>query len=244
MTKQIAIHWFRQDLRLSDNPALYEASAYDSVLPIYILDDDNAGDYAMGGASRWWLHQSLASLNASLGGRLSIYSGNPMDILEDIISRFNVKAVFWNRCYEPWRMHRDALIKKQLTTKDIEANSLNGSLLWEPWTIKKGDGTPYKVFTPFYRKGCLGSVPPRKPLPAPEKTHYLKDKQGCVELGTLKLLPDIHWSKTGDLSAFTDLTQQSTLHWNKTLDSILKISQQKKQNPASEIIALIEQSKF
>jgi len=53
-----------------------------------------------------------------------------------------------------------------------------------------------------------------------------------------------HWSKTGDLSAFTDLTQQSTLHWNKTLDSILKISQQKKQNPASEIIALIEQSKF
>jgi len=194
MTKQIAIHWFRQDLRLSDNPALYEASAYDSVLPIYILDDDNAGDYAMGGASRWWLHQSLASLNASLGGRLSIYSGNPMDILEDIISRFNVKAVFWNRCYEPWRMHRDALIKKQLTTKDIEANSLNGSLLWEPWTIKKGDGTPYKVFTPFYRKGCLGSVPPRKPLPAPEKTHYLKDKQGCVELGTLKLLPDIHWN--------------------------------------------------
>ena len=53
MTKKVAIHWFGQDLRLADNPALFEASAFDSVLPIYILDDVNAADYSLGGASRW-----------------------------------------------------------------------------------------------------------------------------------------------------------------------------------------------
>jgi len=63
----IAIHWFRQDLRLSDNPALSKAVAAGTVMPIYILDDENAAEYAMGAASRWWLHHSLSSLNQSLG---------------------------------------------------------------------------------------------------------------------------------------------------------------------------------
>ena len=71
MTENIAIHWFRQDLRLSDNPSLYKAARHGKVLPLFILDDVNAGEYTMGGASRWWLHHSLASLNNSLGGNLS-----------------------------------------------------------------------------------------------------------------------------------------------------------------------------
>lgn len=77
MKKSIAIHWFRQDLRLSDNPALTLAAKHENVLPIYILDDENAARYTMGGASRWWLHHSLVSLDQSLGGTLSLYDGNP-----------------------------------------------------------------------------------------------------------------------------------------------------------------------
>ena len=73
MNKNIAIHWFRQDLRLSDNPALTLATQHSHVLPIYILDDENAGRYAMGAASRWWLSHSLASLDQSLDGNLSMY---------------------------------------------------------------------------------------------------------------------------------------------------------------------------
>ena len=66
MTKKISIHWFRQDLRLSDNPALTKAAEHEAVLPIYILDDENAGNHAMGGASRWWLHHSLEALNTAM----------------------------------------------------------------------------------------------------------------------------------------------------------------------------------
>ena len=81
----IAIHWFRQDLRLSDNPSLIEATKHNNVLPIYILDDKNGDNFAMGAASKWWLESSLRSLNNSLGGKLSIYKGNPIDVLKDII---------------------------------------------------------------------------------------------------------------------------------------------------------------
>jgi deoxyribodipyrimidine photo-lyase len=161
------IHWFRQDLRLSDNPALCKAAASGQVLPVYILDDENAGEAAMGGASRWWLHHSLASLNASLGGKLNIYRGNAEAVLRDIVQRYNVRAVYWNRCYEPWRTERDARIKEMLKRLGVFAESFNGSLLWEPWEVRKADGTPYRVFTPFYRKGCMQATPPRNPVPMP-----------------------------------------------------------------------------
>lgn len=194
MNERIAIHWFRQDLRLSDNPALTKAAEHEAVLPIYILDDDNSGNYIMGGASRWWLHHSLQALNASLGKKLSVYYGNPQPILDDILKRFDVEAVYWNRCYEPWRMYRDTLIKENLKKQGIEVHTCNGSLLWEPWDIKKDDGTPYKIFTPFYRRGCFNAEVPMAPLPKRENTSYLDDS-GHAGIDALNLLPKIHWDK-------------------------------------------------
>jgi len=194
MTRKIAIHWFRQDLRLSDNPALMNAAKHKSIMPIYILDDINAESFAMGGASRWWLHHSLIALNQSLNGGLLVYRGNPIDIFLDITNRMDIEAVYWNRCYEPWRIKRDGQIKEFLKEKGIKVESSNGSLLWEPWEIKKKDGTPYKVFTPFYRKGCLASEPPRKPLKAPKKTNCMKDGK-ALDILSLKLLPQINWDK-------------------------------------------------
>lgn len=190
-----AIYWFRQDLRLRDNPALTAASEHDRVLPIYILDDQSAGEYAMGAASRWWLHHSLTSLSLSLDDQLSIYCGTPKDILMDLITRYNVQFVYWNRCYEPWRMQRDRVIKEHLIANDVNVNSYNGSLLWEPWTINKKDGTAYKVFTPFYRKGCLHAATPRKPLPAPKKIQWCHDQEQSITVDALQLLPKIRWDK-------------------------------------------------
>lgn len=194
MTHALNIFWFRQDLRLGDNPALAKAAASGAVLPIYILDDGNAGTYAMGAASRWWLHHSLASLNASLGGNLNIYRGDAEHILKDIAKRHHAKAVYWNRCYEPWRIKRDARIKESLKADGIETESFNGSLLWEPWEIKKSDGTPYKVFTPFYRKGCLNAPSPRAPITAPAHLQTLRDNSS-LSLEKLELLPRIRWDK-------------------------------------------------
>ncbi|OED38771.1 deoxyribodipyrimidine photolyase [PVC group bacterium (ex Bugula neritina AB1)] len=194
MTKKIAINWFRQDLRLSDNPALTKAVDHEAVLSIYILDDDNAGNHLMGAASRWWLHYSLKALNASLSNNLSVYQGDPQTILDDIIKRFDIEDVYWNRCYEPWRIHRDTLIKERLKSQGVKVYTYNGSLLWEPWNIQKDDGTPYKVFTPFYRRACFNTEAPRAPLPKPESVNYINDKNH-LGIDALELLPKIPWDK-------------------------------------------------
>ena len=198
MEKNIAIHWFRQDLRVSDNPALTLASKHKKILPIYILDDENAEEFKMGAASRWWLFHSLSILKKSLGDNLSIYKGNPHNIIEDITNRFNISSIYWNRCYEPWRTYRDTKLKDHFKTKGINVESCNGSLLWEPWTIKKNDGTPYKVFTPFYRKGCLQSQEPRKPIPKPINANFFLDRDCSISLEKLELLSNIKWYKKLD----------------------------------------------
>jgi deoxyribodipyrimidine photo-lyase len=193
MIKIKVIHWFRQDLRLSDNPALFEAAKNNSILPIYILDDKNSKEHAMGEASRFWLHHSLNTLNISLDQNLSIFNGDPLEIILEIADRLDIEEIYWNRCYEPWRIKRDTHIKKELESKGIKVNTFNGSLLWEPWTIKKADGTPYKVFTPFYRKGCLKFKEPREPLPIPKNINLLRDTINPQSINDLSLLPSFDW---------------------------------------------------
>ncbi len=195
MAKPIVIHWFRQDLRVSDNPAFVAAVKAGDVLPVYILDDTNAGEYRMGAASRWWLHHSLASLDHSLDGKLSLFSGDAMEIILQLVNSHEVSAVCWNRCYEPWRIERDSRIKKALDKRGIKVESFNGSLLWEPMSLLKKDKTPYKVFTPFYRKGCLGQPQPREPLAAPGKVTFADVSSESLSLEELELLPRIPWDK-------------------------------------------------
>lgn len=194
-SKPSAIYWFRQDLRLADNPALYEATQTGSILAIYILDDVNPGDYSMGEASRFWLHHSLTSLAQSLNQKISFYRGNPLHILVDLCQRYEINKVFWNRCYEPWQIQRDKAIKAQLQSQSIQVNTYNGSLLWEPWQVKKTDGTPYKVFTPFYRKGCLNAPSPREPLSILPVLRIMCDEDHSLTLDDLNLLPKIGWDK-------------------------------------------------
>ena len=187
------ICWFRQDLRLKDNPALSAAILEGDTIPLFILDDETPKEWRFGAASRWWLHQSLISLNNSLDGNLWVEQGNPEEILTRILKQTGAKSVHWNRCYEPWQIARDKRIKKTLTDFGSSVQSHNGCLLWEPWTTLKKDGTPYKVFTPFYRKGCLNSKEPRKPIPKVAISHYFSDKENSLNLNELSLLPSIRW---------------------------------------------------
>lgn len=202
------ICWFRQDLRLADNPAWSAACAAAiaegaPVLPVYILDDINADTWKMGGASRVWLHHSLTALNKELQERLCLLKGRGEDELIRLIEQTGARQIFWNRCYEPWRIKRDTQIKQQLTERGLTVESSNGSLLWEPWQIKKQDGTPYKVFTPFYRKGCLGATPPRLPLPAPKNPPLANLPANSVRIEALQLLPRTpRWDK-GMMSHWT-----------------------------------------
>ena len=169
MARPVSLHWFRQDLRLADNPALTAAAQDGAVIPVYILDDDHAGEHKMGGASRWWLHHALRALNDSLDGKLVVLRGDPATHLGALAAVSGAVSVHWNRCYEPWRIARDTAIKADLTARGLVVESHNGSLLWEPWEVTKADGTPYRVFTPYFRRGCLSAQPPRQPLAVPSE---------------------------------------------------------------------------
>ena len=147
----------------------------------------------MGGASRWWLHQALTALDKSLEGKLNIFRGDPTEILTSVAKEYGANSVVWNRCYEPWRIQRDGELKKQLIAEGCEVHSFNGSLLWEPWQILKKDSSPYKVFTPYYRRGCLYHSDPRMPLGMPDTLNTTHKSECSLTIKDLNLLPSIKW---------------------------------------------------
>lgn len=162
--------WFRLDLRLADNPALTAAVVRGRpVIPVFILDDADAGDRAIGGASRWWLHGSLQALSTDLAAkhtRVVLRQGAAREQLDRLITETGADAVFWNRRYEPWATARDQTLKTTLESRGIEVRSFNAGLLYEPWQVTSKQDTPLKVFTPFWR-ALLAKGSPAEPLPAP-----------------------------------------------------------------------------
>ncbi|HKU94112.1 MAG TPA: deoxyribodipyrimidine photo-lyase [Vineibacter sp.] len=166
-----AIVWLRRDLRLADNPALAAAvERADDVLPVFILDDGQSA-WLPGGASRWWLHHSLAALDASLrrlGSRLILRRGRASRIITDLVHETGASAVYWNRRYDRDGRATDTAIKAALKARSIEVESFNSALLFEPWTVKTGAGGAFKVFTPFL-KACRAAPSPPAPLPPPRK---------------------------------------------------------------------------
>lgn len=145
-----AIVWFRKDLRLSDNPALIQGAKV-PIIPVFIWDDNDP--YKPGGASKWWLYKSLISLQKSLldhGLKLVLRRGNPLTILKEIAASHNVSAIYWNRCYEPYEIERDKEIK-EFFKETLDCQSFNASLLAEPWMLKTRSGSPYQIFTPYWK---------------------------------------------------------------------------------------------
>lgn len=162
--------WFRQDLRLNDNPALHMAAETGPVIPVYILDTDQDDPWPMGGASRWWLHASLESLAADLarlGAPLLLRRGPAAAVLRQLVAETGAGAVHWNDCYEPRAIARDRTLKADLTARGVAVRSFNAALLAEPWTVRTGDGGPYKVFTPFWRRLSGDLAAAAAPLPPP-----------------------------------------------------------------------------
>ncbi|MDF1759641.1 MAG: deoxyribodipyrimidine photo-lyase [Coxiellaceae bacterium] len=196
MTSIKKIHWFRRDLRLSDNPSLLAAVSQGELLPIFIYDDVNCKDQPLGAASRCWLHHALSELNERLDDKLLVLVGDPRSIIIDLVKQYNIEEVHWNRCYEPWQMQRDTAIKTALLDRGVSAISHQASLLWEPWDIKNKSGSNYKVFTPFFRKGCLQQPPPREPKSAPKKITYLSHRIKAQSIESLGLLSAMPWENT------------------------------------------------
>lgn len=161
-----SILWFRRDLRLSDQAALIAAAGEGPVLPVYILDDETPKHRAMGGASRWWLHHSLASLDAALrekGSRLILKRGKSDDVLTALAEDVGTQRVHCIRHYEPWWRNAERAVAKQL-----ELVCHDGNYLAPPGSVTTGSGEPYKIYTPFWR-ALQQRMPPAAPANRPRE---------------------------------------------------------------------------
>jgi deoxyribodipyrimidine photo-lyase len=166
----LTLLWFSRDLRLSDNPALAAAVARGGpIVPFFLLDDLDAGEWSPGGAARWWLHGSLRALNDSLrqrGNRLVLRHGSAEIVINQLLDETRANAVYWNRRYEPWATIRAERLKATLRDRGIEVRSFNSALIREPWTVATQKGEPYRVFTPFWKAlRATGVSEPATPAP-------------------------------------------------------------------------------
>lgn len=188
--------WFRQDLRLHDNPAINAAIDRSGwVLPVYIRCDAEDADWPLGAASRWWLHQSLRQLQQTLranDSRLIVRRGPTQQVLLALVDETGADAVYWNRRYEPASISRDKDLKQSLRARGIACTSFNSALLIEPWDLSAASGRQYKVFAPF-KKRLLELLKVTPPVPLPEKLRSPAKWPACAALADLGLMPRSQW---------------------------------------------------
>ena len=172
MPQPCALVWFRNDLRVSDNPALAAACA--SGLPLlclYLHDESSEGLRPRGAASRWRLDLALQALERELsrrGGQLHILSGAAEELLPMVAQKSGATKIVWNRRYGGAEIALDTRLKQAFREQGRDVASFNGALLAEPWEVQSRAGGAFKVFTPFWR-ALREQIEPSPPLPAPER---------------------------------------------------------------------------
>lgn len=196
MNKAIALVWIRNDLRLTDNPALSEALAEHQVIPVFVYDNKEEIPFSAGAASRFWLHHSLSSLSGIFAEhkiQLVIRKGPAAKALLELCKESKAQAVFWNNRYEPWARQQEDQVRALLKQNKIESRDFDAALLRSPKTILNKEGAPYKVFTPFWR-AFLSASQLRSPLPEPNLDNCVRTAFQSLDLADLSLLPGINWT--------------------------------------------------
>uniref|UniRef100_UPI003F971C56 cryptochrome/photolyase family protein n=1 Tax=Rhodoblastus sp. TaxID=1962975 RepID=UPI003F971C56 len=219
MENHAAILWFRNDLRLADNPALAAACA--SGLPLlclYIHDEQAEGIRPPGGASRWRLNLGLGALAREIsrcGGELHFLRGSAEDVLPRLVGKASAAKIFWNRRYGGGEIAQDKRLKARLRAQGHEVASFNGALLAEPWEIAPKNGASYKVFTPFWRalRENLSLPPPLRPPDKIPALAWPSGAPGPVALADLDLAPKSpDWARKFPDPAPGEILAQQRLH--------------------------------
>ena len=189
--------WYRQDLRIDDHPALHAALGRGgAVVPVFISSPEDEGRWPMGAASRWWLHHSLLSLDASLrqlGSRLIIRSGRAADELARLIGETKATSVVWSRRFGPSCVQVERAVAKVLAACGVGCEVFNMSLLHDPDRLRTKAGGPYQVFTPFWN-ALQATVEMGDPLPPPKCIAAPKSWPESLDVGRLGLLPTVGWT--------------------------------------------------
>ena len=148
-----SIVWFRNDLRITDNAVInYTLENNRKVLPVYICDPSTS----LGSASKWWLKNSLISLNKSLKGNLIVIEGEPSKILLDLVNKNNIKEILWNERYSKDDRSQDNEIINIYKNQEVYCITFHSCLLKNPQNTLKKDATPFRVYTPFYKQQYQG----------------------------------------------------------------------------------------
>ena len=176
----VAVVWFRRDLRVDDNPALAAAARTGKkVLPIFIWEPEEHGQFRPGRFARWWLVQSLKALEDDLRalGMPLIYAraSSASRALAPILKELNTKSLFYNRLYDAIGMARDAHLKQELASEGITVSTHNADLLYEPWEVFGSRDERFRTFEAFWsRVQCMPYAPPA-PQPSPASLRSAED---------------------------------------------------------------------
>lgn len=152
----VVVHWFRRDLRLSDNPALSAASQSPfPTLPLFIFDREILDPLERDDARVSFIHESLQQINLDLQqhqASLLVKNGEPLQVWKELVLEFNIQGVYLNRDYEPYALNRDSAIGEFLKQHGIPVYSFQDQVIFEPNEILKADGKPYTIYTPYKKK--------------------------------------------------------------------------------------------
>jgi deoxyribodipyrimidine photo-lyase len=196
MQQRKTIIWFRRDLRIQDNAALFSGVEQGSIVPVFIWSPEEETKRVVGEAASWWLHHSLLELDRALqrrGSKLIVRKGRSLPILKELIEETGAQAVYFNERYEPEIRFRDQQIKEALEKESIEVKAFHSNLLFPPLSIVNNQDQPYKVFTSFWKKCLQMPIPHSKSLPTTfNSTHSDVKTLNIEELG---LLPTRAWYK-------------------------------------------------
>jgi deoxyribodipyrimidine photo-lyase len=157
MTTPINIIWFRRDLRLTDNAALYHALRDNNpVLPIFIFDKNILNELEDKTDARvqfiFNTFHELQNRLVALESSLEVYYDNPLQAFKNLLHKYNIEKVFTNHDYEPYAVSRDYQIEQLLNSNGISFHTYKDQVIFEKAEVVKDDGTPYTVFTPYSRK--------------------------------------------------------------------------------------------
>jgi deoxyribodipyrimidine photo-lyase len=214
-----SIVWFRNDLRLADNPCLSAAvDRADHIIPVFVWDPDAGGAFAPGAASRWWLHHALASLSDDLaerGLRLILRRGSTESELVNLVRETGAQHVFYNRRYEPWEAQLERAVNAALPGHGAETLRFDSTILHDVDSIKTTTGGPYRVFSPFWRR-VKESLRVPDPLPSPNLGEKVVPAKwpSSLSLNDLGLLPGFDWA--GGLREAWDVSERDAhqrLEW-------------------------------